>query len=358
MLFNLILWLLGWILFFKPKVVPQSLKCSSSSEISVIIPARNEEENIEGVLKSLKEQTEMIYEIIVVDDNSSDKTAEIARRMGAKVIQLKEDPPPGWQGKSWACWNGFLNSKGKIIVFIDADVRLAPDALKNLVCLYKEKRGLISVWPYHKIGKLRESLSFVFNLVALFPMRVSGILKNFAKPMGAFGPCIVTSREEYNESGGHASVKDSVVEDVMLGKLYLKNGVPVNNYLGWKQVSFRMYPKGVKSIFEGWGKNIALGLSLIDFISFFFLFFWLTGVISAGFFLNLKKTGTWASVSLYCLYSIQIYAISKKVGSFGVIPPLFFPLYFLFFMLIFAFSFFQTYILKRIVWKGRRIKID
>lgn len=358
MLLNFILWLLGWVLFLKPKVVPQHLKCGSSSEVSVIIPARNEEDNIKGILKTLKEQTVKIDEIIVVDDNSTDRTAIIAREMGAKVIQLREDPPPGWQGKSWACWNGFLHSRGKIIVFVDADVRFSPDALKNLICLQKEKKGLISVWPYHKIGGLRESLSFVFNLFALFPMRVSGIFKNFAKPMGAFGPCIVTSREDYNKSGGHSSVKYSVVEDVMLGKLYIKNGIPVNNFLGWKQVSFRMYPKGIRSIFEGWGKNIALGFSLIDFFSFFFLFFWVTGAISAGFFLNLKKMGTYSSLSLYLLYSIQIYAISRKVGSFGIIPAIFFPLYFLFFVLVFIFSFFQTYLLKRVVWKGRRIKID
>ncbi len=354
---NIILWVLGWLLFIRPKIIPSNLNCKKDFDISVIIPARNEEENIRGVLKSLKDQTETIDEIIVVDDNSTDRTAFIAKEMGAKVIQLKEEPPPGWQGKAWACWNGFLQSKGKIIVFLDADVRLSPDAIKRLLCIQREKKGLISVWPYHQIGKFSESFSFLFNLIALFPMRISGIFKDFVKPMGAFGPCIVTLREDYYRTGGHFSVKGSVVEDLMLGKLYIKNGIPVSNFLGWKSVSFRMYPKGINSVVEGWGKNIALGLSILDFISFFFLFFWITGAISAGFFLNLKRFGIINSLFLYFLYSFQIYVISKKVGSFGLTPSIIFPFYFLFFVLIFLYSFSQTYIVKRVSWKGRRIRI-
>ncbi len=358
MIFNILLWIIGWILFVNPRVIPQNPRCKNNSKISVIIPARNEEENIGELLKSLREQTEKIDEIIVVDDNSSDKTAQIAKEMGAKVIQLREEPPSSWQGKAWACWNGFLQSRGSIIVFLDADVRVSPDALRNLLCLYREKKGLISVWPYHKIGKFSESLSLLFNLIALFPMRISGILKEFLKPMGAFGPCIVTSREDYHKTGGHLSVRGSVVEDVMLGKLYLKNGISVMNFLGWKKISFRMYPKGILSIFEGWGKNIAVGLSLLDFISFFLLFFWITGAISAGFFINIKKIGAFHSLTLYLLYSFQIYAISKKIGSFGLISSFLFPIHFLFFVVIFLFSFSQTYILRRVVWKGRKVRID
>ncbi len=306
----------------------------------------------------MKEQTERIDEIIVVDDNSTDRTALVARETGAKVIQLKEDPPPGWQGKAWACWNGFLQSKGKIIIFLDADVRLSPDAIKRLACLHREKKGLISVWSYHQIGKLSESFSILFNLIALFPMRISGIFKDFSKPMGAFGPCIVTSREDYYRTSRHFSVRGSVVEDLMPGKLYIKNGIPVSNFLGWKFISFRMYPKGINAVIEGWGKNIALGLSLIDFLSFFFLFFWVTGAISAGFLLNLKRFGTSFSFFLYFLYFFQIYVISKKIGSFGLTPSLLFPFYLLFFVLIFFFSFFQTYIVRRVSWKGRKIRID
>lgn len=358
MLLNIFLWILGWLLFMKPRIIPHNINCKSDSNISVIIPARNEEENIREIIKSLKEQTEKIDEIIVVDDNSTDRTASIAREMGAKVIQLKEDPPPGWQGKAWACWNGFLQSKGRIIIFFDADVRLFPDAINRLVCLHREKKGLISVWPYHQIGKFSESFSLLFNLIALFPMRISGIFRDFSKSMGAFGPCIVTSREDYYRTGGHFSVRESVIEDVMLGKLYIKNGIPVRNFLGWKFISFRMYPKGINSVIEGWGKNIALGLTTLDFLSFFLLIFWVTGAISAGFLLNLKKFGTFFSFFLYFLYSFQIYAISKKIGSFGLIPSLLFPFYFLFFVLIFLFSFFQTYIVRRISWKGRKIRID
>jgi glycosyltransferase involved in cell wall biosynthesis len=357
MLLVIIFWFVGWILFFKPRVIPFNLKCRVDTDISVIIPARNEEENIGKLLKSLKEQTQKISEIIVVDDNSSDRTAEIAKEMGGKVIKLREEPPPGWLGKAWACWNGFLQSRGRVIIFLDADVTLSFDAIRSLVCLQREKKGLISVWPYHQIGNFSESLSLFFNLIALFPMRISGIFKNIFKPMGAFGPCIVTTREDYHRTGGHMSVRGSVVEDVMLGKIYLKNGIPVYNFLGWKMVSFRMYPKGIHSIVEGWGKNIAMGLSLLDFVSFILLFLWITGAISAGFFLNSRSTGFFRSLILYFLYSFQIFLLSKKIGSFSLISSFLFPLHFIFFLFIFFFSFFQTYILKRVIWKGRRVRI-
>ena len=189
------------------------------------------------------------------------------------------------------------------------------------------------------------------------PPKIMKLFKNIFKPMGAFGPCIVTTREDYYRTGGHLSVRGSVVEDVMLGKIYLKNGIPVYNFLGWKMVSFRMYPKGIHSIVEGWGKNIALGLSLLDFFSFILLFLWIIGGVSAGFFLNSKSTGFFNSLILYFLYSFQIFILSTKIGSFSLISSILFPLHLIFFLFIFLFSFFQTYIIKRVVWKGRRVRI-
>ncbi|MGQ9618044.1 MAG: glycosyltransferase [Candidatus Aminicenantia bacterium] len=347
---------MGWFLFLNPRILPSKLSCKNIPEISIIIPAKDEEENIGNLLKDLREQSIKIDEVIVVDDNSSDRTAEIARKFEVKLIKLREEPPQGWQGKTWACWNGVLQSRGRVILFLDADVRLSPTALELLVCLQKKMNCLISVWPYHKIGNWIENFSLLFNLLAFFPMGVSGVFKR-RKPIGAFGPCIITSREHYQQTGGHFAVKESVVEDVMLGKIYSEKNIPVKNFAGGDSVKFRMYSKGLKSIIEGWGKNTALGASAIDFFSFAFLFLWIFGIVQSGFFMKMRDLGLSRALFLYILYFVQIYKVSKIAGSFSMISILFFPLHSLFFILVFISSIYQTFVLKKVKWKGRKVKV-
>ncbi|PHJ13981.1 glycosyl transferase, partial [Fervidobacterium sp. SC_NGM5_G05] len=121
--------------------------------ISVIIPARNEESNIGKILSLLNLQTVKPYEVIVVDDNSIDRTAKIVKAFqndneSIKLISLKEEPPEGWVGKSWAIWNGYKHSSGNILIFMDADVEPGEKTLEALVSNYRRYGGLISVWPY------------------------------------------------------------------------------------------------------------------------------------------------------------------------------------------------------------------
>ena len=113
--------------------------------ISVIIPARNEEKNLSLLLKDMNTQSASPFEIICVDDESSDSTAQIAESYGVKVLSLR-DKPQGWTGKSWACQNGANAAKGELLLFLDADVRLE----QNGIWVQKRRTSAMGKLPFRK----------------------------------------------------------------------------------------------------------------------------------------------------------------------------------------------------------------
>ncbi len=152
--------------------------------ISVIIPARNEESNIGKILNLLNLQTVKPYEVIAVDDNSIDRTAEIVKAFqnddeSIKLISLKEEPPEGWFGKSWAIWNVYKHSSGNILIFMDADVKPGEKTLEILISKYRIHGGLISVWPYQRFERFYEHLNLVFNLVFTYGWSIWTCYTNF-----------------------------------------------------------------------------------------------------------------------------------------------------------------------------------
>jgi 4,4'-diaponeurosporenoate glycosyltransferase len=124
---------LGWYLMWRiPTATPSNPIPSGTWErVSIVIPARNEEHRIAPLLRSIQEQQLPIGDILVVDDESTDGTAEIARSLGATVIPSRP-LPSGWRGKSWASHQGAQAAKGDLLVFLDADTSLEPGGLDRL----------------------------------------------------------------------------------------------------------------------------------------------------------------------------------------------------------------------------------
>uniref|UniRef100_A0A7C4Y3V8 Glycosyltransferase family 2 protein n=1 Tax=candidate division WOR-3 bacterium TaxID=2052148 RepID=A0A7C4Y3V8_UNCW3 len=349
-------YLTGYFLFSTKKLLRNKKYNYKGEKISCIIPARNEEKNLPILLESLKKQSIKPYEIIVVDDNSSDRTGDIALEYGAILVKNGE-PPENWTGKVWALWNGYLKSTGDILIFLDADVRLQKDAISTLLYLREKNKGVISVFPYHYTERFYEKFAILFNILGSFTF-TSPFEKNKGDMCGAV---IVARREDYEKVDGHRSVSSDVVEDFSLGRVFEENGIPADTYLGYKTISFRMYPDGLKSLIEGFTKNTAKGAVSISFATFLLLIFWFSGLFGSGFKLVLqilrRDFSFNTDILFYLLYTFQLIFLGRYTGNFGFILPLFHFLPSTFFLFVFINSIYRYYIRGEVFWKGREIFI-
>ncbi len=277
-------WLLGFVFLWRiPNPRNSGNPNSASSEVSIIIPARNEEQNLAILIHSLKHQTLKPLEVIVMDDHSEDRTAAIAGE-GDCVVLRSEDLPESWAGKPWACWQGANIARGDILLFLDADTFLEPDGLSRILYEYQEKRGLLSIQPFHQMKKAYERLSAFFNIVAMGGMRSFTLMGDKLQPLGAFGPCMVCSREDYFAVGGHSheKVRGEILESLALGKVFLRANRSVHCYGGKGSISFRMYPAGLASLIEGFSKGFGTGANAMSLGSLLMMVCWIFGCCSVS----------------------------------------------------------------------------
>jgi chlorobactene glucosyltransferase len=199
--------------------------------VSVLIPARNEEENIETCLKSLQKQDYPNFEILVLDDNSEDRTAELVEKMAAKddrIRLIKGEPlPEGWAGKPFACYQLAEKAKGSWLLFIDADTTHAPHMLRSTLSLALElKPAMLSGFPRQMAESLPEKIAMPVLYFVVMSWVPLWWLHRFigSKPSLTIGQFILFSREAYWRIGGHMAVKDRILEDVWLGVETVRNG--------------------------------------------------------------------------------------------------------------------------------------
>ena len=168
-----VFWLSGFYILWKIPYCNKTDEAINGRDfsISIIIPARNEEKNLENLFNSLNNQDVKVKEVILVDDNSTDKTPDIGRKHNAKVISLN-NLPRGWVGKSWACYNGARTASGDYLLFLDADTILRNNGIENIISCLKKYKGVITLQPYHRIKKLYENLSLFFNIILIAGMGV------------------------------------------------------------------------------------------------------------------------------------------------------------------------------------------
>jgi len=249
--------------------------------ISVLIPARNEEENIETCLKSLQKQDYPNFEILVLDDNSEDRTAELVEGMAAKDNRIRlirgESLPEGWAGKPFACYQLAEKAKGSWLLFIDADTTHAPHMLRSTLALALElKPSMLSGFPRQMAESLPEKVAMpvlYFVIMSLLPLwwvhRSKGL-----KPSLTIGQFILFPREDYWRIGGHMAVKDRILEDVWLGVETVRHGGR-HIAIDLSSVFYcRMY-RDVGKMWEGFVKWMYSVAALSPFA--------LVGLIAAGF---------------------------------------------------------------------------
>ena len=226
-------------------------------EVSVIVPARNEEANIAKCLQSLVGQQGVSYEVIVVDDHSTDRTRAIAEGFPVRVIEA--DPlPAGWSGKCNACWTGAKAAKGKWLLFTDADTRHCSQAIAvGLREAEEHGAALLSYSPKQEAVSLAERalMPVVFAELAVM-FRPKEVSDPKSPAAAANGQYLLITREAYDAVGGHASVAKAILEDVELARRVKQTGYRLQ-FRSSDIVSTRMY-RSLPEMWEGWTKNLAL----------------------------------------------------------------------------------------------------
>lgn len=339
---TLVLWAGGFLLRsrLRPSGVGRSLE--SAPSLSVIIPARNEEHNLPVLLGSLASQSVRPGEILVVDDGSCDRTAAVARDLGARVM-VSERLPEGWRGKTWACHQGAQAATGDLLCFVDADTWFETGGLARILQTYGG--GAYSVGPWHAVRKPYEDLSLFFNLAM-----VMGTV-----PDGLFGQMLLVDRESYRRAGGHAAVKGRILENFRLAEQFLATGAAVRSVTGKGVLSFRMYPGGIGDLVAGWTKGFASGSGRIPRGTLLLIVAWMIGLMAAPIGLLLAGEPVWWGL-IYLLCVVQVAWLGRGVGAFRWYAALLYPLPLVFFIVVFALSAMRPG--RKVTWKGREIDAD
>ena len=255
----------SWLASALPGTVFDQPEPNELIELTVIIPARNEEDCIGACLKSLVSQSEEIFELgrdwelVVVDDHSTDRTAEIARGFAGVTVMEAGKLEPGWTGKANAIWTAARRARGRWLLFTDADTVHEPGNLRRAIHeATRHKVGMLSYSPRQIVTGLmqRALMPLVFCELALAypPAKVSDPNERIAAANGQF---LLVEREAYRRIGGHASVANKVLEDVELAFLAKRRKVGLWFRYAGDAVATRMY-RTTAAMIEGWTKNLLL----------------------------------------------------------------------------------------------------
>lgn len=231
--------------------------------VSVVIPARDEARHIEPCLRAVLAARWPAFEVLVVDDHSTDGTGEIARRVAATDPRVRvlaaPDLPAGWFGKQWACHTGAQAARGSLLCFTDADTRHGPELLARSVnALVARGADLFTVAGRQEMGSFWEKVvqPMVFTILL---SRYGGLeaMSRSTRPVDkiANGQFLLFTREAYDAVGGHAAVREHVAEDLRLAQSITEHGRRMHMVLALDHLSTRMYTS-LAELRRGWGKNV------------------------------------------------------------------------------------------------------
>lgn len=334
--------------------LPETRKIHSSL-VSVLIPARNEEHNIGNLLDDLRHQDYKDIEIVVYDDQSEDKTANIvdeyARRDSRIRIIGSGLLPGGWLGKNFACHSLAGEAKGSYMLFLDADVRVSGNLIgRSISFSEKHDLGLISIFPKQIIKSIGEWITvpnmnyILMSLLPLVLVRKSG----YPSLSAANGQFMFFRKEDYIALRPHEVVKADKVEDISIARLFKKQGIKIACLAGDDTITCRMY-NGFREAVNGFSKNV------IAFFGNSFpvaLLFWLIttfGILAVA--LSATVPVTVGYISAYILARVFISAASRQNVFFNLLYII--PLQIS--MGLFILRAFINRKYRNFEWKGRKI---
>ncbi len=247
--------------------------------VSVLVPARNEEANIGDCVRSLLAQDYPDFEVVVLNDGSTDRTGEILAAClagwGAGPARLRvlagADLPEGWTGKHWACQQLAEASDGELILFTDADTRHGPRSLRHgVAALEAEGADLLTAIPHEETGTWAERLAVPvvpWSILTFLPLAIAYRLPH-ASLSATIGQYMLFRRSAYTQIGGHKAVRGDPVDDMALGRRIKAQGFRWRLADATRDVRCRMY-RNAGQVFEGFSKNLfaTFGNRLLPFIA-------------------------------------------------------------------------------------------
>ncbi len=238
---------------------------SNPPRLSVCVPARNEERGVEACLHSLLNQNYPNFEVIAIDDHSTDRTGDIMRHLAQENSRLKvlkaADLPEGWLGKPFALHQAFKVTRGEYLLFTDADPVFKPTALNTAVHVMRERDlDVLTLMPKAEFGSFWERAvqPVIFGFIASLTRFKNVNDPDHRSAMG-FGAFLMFRRSAYEKIGGHEAGKSDVLEDVLIAKRAKGAGLKLFVADAKQLFSIRMY-FGLKEIWFGWEKNMFLAM--------------------------------------------------------------------------------------------------
>lgn len=338
-------WACGWLLLCRPIRLPAAAVGAPRPSVAVLVPARDEAAALPALLGSVVPQLRPGDELVVVDDGSTDGTADVAAGHGARVVTAPA-PPPGWTGKTAALHHGQAVTTAPVLVFLDADVTLAPRALDRLVAAAAEPGDgvLVTVQPWHAMVRPYEQLSVPCTLLAVAGTGLGTPWGSRVHPRLAFGPVLAVRRDAYLAVGGHAhpDVRGRVTEDIGLARRF---GGRVRVACGPELASMRMYPDGPASVLRGWTKSLAAGAGSTPWWTVPLTVAWVWSMLGAPF----------AGWPCWLVSAAQVWILGRRVGAVRWWAALLTPLLAAWFVLLLARSAWRRATGRTVGWRGRDV---
>ncbi|TSD64128.1 glycosyltransferase [Inquilinus sp. KBS0705] len=326
-------------------------------KVSILIPARNEAENIIALLQSIHAQDYKEYEVIILDDGSTDDTYALCEAFAAehpKFKVIKGQPlPEGWLGKNFACYQLAGQATGKYYLFLDADEKVSNGLLNSAVHrMYLRSLSLLSLFTNQDMRSPGENIVVPlmhYILLNLLPLRMVFLSKSVSFS-AASGQFMLFRADDYNEYQWHQLVKNKVVEDVEIMKLVKTSALNGEALLANGMISCRMYT-GFNQAINGFGKNFlaAFNYNVVGFLVYLTLIIGGPAIVVMT--LNLNFIAM--MIGLIILTRIMI---SLSAGQSAWQNVLLHPLQMLSLLLI-GITSIQKHLTKTTEWKGRKISI-
>ncbi len=323
--------------------------------VSVMIPARNEEQNIGQILKDVQGQSYKNIEVLVFNDQSEDQTAAIVEDFAAADERIKlinsEGLPEGWLGKNHACYRLAQKAKGDYYLFLDADVRVSGNIVHQAIGMVrKHQLGLLTIFPRQMMNTWGEWLvvpSMNYILLTLLPL-VMIRLSNFESISAANGQFMLFDAQTYRQQEPHLKHRMTRVEDISIARSFKKAGIKIGCLTGTNDIRCRMY-SGFNNALQGLSRSVIMFFGNSIFMT---LLFWTVSTLGFLFVWFVLPPGSFVMYVLILLFTRVFISFASQQNILKNLLLGFFQKWVLGYVIFIAL---RSQLQSTFEWKGRQV---